>query len=145
MTIRTPKLTRLAVALLLTGAVITFTALRSGPIRAFAAHAGHGNHCGARGTYGYTGFGNVFPGNLTGFPPGIASTNGTITLDGKGNMLIHEVEVIEGHVVSPPKAPRSLAPTRSIPTAPSLARSLLYRHPPWLAWSSIMANRSERC
>lgn len=102
MTTRTPKLTRLAVALLLTGAIITFSALRSGPIRAFAADAGDGNRCGARGTYGYTAFGNTFAGNALGFPVGIASTNGTITLDGKGNTLIHEVEVIEGNVVSPP-------------------------------------------
>jgi hypothetical protein len=103
MTTRVLSLTRSAVALLLAGAVILFIALYAGPIGAVAAHAGHGNSCGARGTYGYTGFGTVFPGNVAGFPPGIASTNGTITLDGKGNVLIHEVEVIEGALVSPPE------------------------------------------
>jgi hypothetical protein len=101
MTIRMLSLTRFAVALLLAGAVILFIALYAGPIGAVAAHA-DGNRCGARGTYGYTGFGTVFPNNGY-FPPGIASTNGTITLDGKGNVLIHEVEVIEGAVVSPPE------------------------------------------
>jgi hypothetical protein len=97
MTTKVLSLTRFAVALLLTGAVILFI----GPIGTVAAQAGHGNSCSAMGTYGYTGFGTVFPDNVAGFPPGIASTNGTITLDGKGNVLIHEVEVIEGTVISP--------------------------------------------
>ena len=106
MSMRKPRLTMLAVALLFTGAIITFSALRSGPIIAAAAagvpandHDGHG--CGARGTYGYTGFGNTFEPNPFNFPAGVLSTNGTITLDGNGNWMVHEVEVVNGQVVNP--------------------------------------------
>ena len=102
MTIRMPSATRFAGAPLLTGALILFIALYAGSFGAVAAHAGQGSSCHAMGTYGYTGFGTIFPGNAAGFPPGTASSNGTISLDGKGNVLIHEVEVIEGTVVSPP-------------------------------------------
>lgn len=147
MTIRMPSATRFAGAPLLTGALILFIALYAGSFGAVAAHAGQGSSCHAMGTYGYTGFGTIFPGNAAGFPPGTASSNGTISLDGKGNVLIHEVEVIEGTVVSPPEAPRSLAPTRSILTAPlpASSRNLRYRERPWLAWSSTMAKEFEPC
>jgi hypothetical protein len=92
---RTPNLKRLAVALLITGAIITFSVLLSSPIGAAAAH---GNRCGAKGTYGYTGFGNAFDGNPLGFQPGVVSSNGTLTLDGNGNVLIREAEVNNGQV-----------------------------------------------
>ncbi len=94
---RTPNLKRLAVALLLTGAIVTFSVLVSAPIRA----AADGNHCGAKGTYAFTGFGNTFEGNALRFPVGIASTNGTITLDGNGNAFIREAEVFNGVLFKP--------------------------------------------
>lgn len=103
MNIKTPGLTRLSVALLLAGAVITFSALRSGPIHAAAAQAvpAASRACGGVGTYGYTGFGTVFPGNALGFPAGTASTNGTITFDQNGHWTVHEVEVGDGQVTNP--------------------------------------------
>ena len=95
---RTPNLKRLAVALLLTGAfIITLSVLLSSPVGVAVASA-EGNSCGAKGTYGYTGFGNAFAGNPLGFQPGVVSSNGTLTLDGDGNILIHEVEVNNGQV-----------------------------------------------
>ena len=66
----------------------------------FAA-AADDNHCGLKGTYAYTGFGNTFEGNLLGFPAGIVSTNGTITLDGNGNAFIREAEVVNGVLLNP--------------------------------------------
>lgn len=101
MTFRTPSLTRFAVALLLAGAVILFIALYAGPIATVAAHAGHGNSCGAMGTYGYTGFGTIFEGNALGFLPGTASTNGTITFDRNGQWTVQEVEVGNGVLLNP--------------------------------------------
>jgi hypothetical protein len=96
---RTPNLKQLAVALLLVVVVITIGTLVAAP--SSAGTSAHGNRCGVKGAYGYTGFGNVFDGNILGFPPGIVSTNGTITLDGYGNWVVHEVEVINGQVVNP--------------------------------------------
>ena len=58
--------------------------------------AAEDNHCGLKGTYAFTGFGNTFDGNLLGFPAGVVSTNGTITLDGNGNAFIREAEVVNG-------------------------------------------------
>lgn len=108
MSIRKPRLTILAVALLFTGAIITFSALRSGPISAAAAgvpaNDHNGNGCDAKGTYGYTGFGNTFEGNPFNFPVGVLSTNGTLTLDGNGNWIVREIEVVNGLVVSPAPA-----------------------------------------
>ncbi len=106
MAIRKSRLTILVVVLLLTGAIIMFGTLHSGSIIAAAA-AGvpandhHGNGCGAKGTYGYTGFGNTFEGNPFGFPVGALSTNGTLTLDGNGNWSVREIEVVNGQVVNP--------------------------------------------
>lgn len=91
---KAPNWKRLAVA------IITLSVLLAAPIVAVAA-PGNGNHCGAKGTYGYTAFGNTFDGNLLGMPAGIASTNGTITLDGKGNWAVQEVEVVNGQVWNP--------------------------------------------
>ncbi len=100
MTIRMPNFTRLAIVLLVAGVVIVFSALPAGPFQAAAVQAASSNRCGAVGTYGYTGFGTVFPGNALGLPPGTASTNGTITLERNGDMSIHEVEVGDGVVVN---------------------------------------------
>lgn len=47
------------------------------------------------GTYGYVGFGTVLPGSLTGLPPGQYSSVGTLTFDGKGNLLIIDTERID--------------------------------------------------
>jgi hypothetical protein len=94
---KTLKLHRVAVALLLTVAIIAVVAVRAGPVR---ANATSHNSCGARGTYGYTGFGNSFDGNPLGLPAGIVSTNGTITLDGSGHWFVREVEVVNGQVVN---------------------------------------------
>ena len=56
---KAPNWKRLAVA------IITLSVLLAAPIVAVAAPA-KGNHCGAKGTYGYTAFGNTFDGNLLG-------------------------------------------------------------------------------
>lgn len=95
---KTLKLHRVAVALLLTVAIIAIVALRAGPVR---ANANSHNSCAARGTYGYTGFGNSFDGNPLNLPAGIVSTNRTITLDGSGHWFVREVEVVNGQVVNP--------------------------------------------
>jgi len=58
------------------------------------------NHCGLKGTYAFTGFGNTFEGNLLRFPAGVVSTNGTITLDGNGNAFIREAEVVNGMLLN---------------------------------------------
>jgi len=101
MTIKTVSLTRFAVALLLAGAVVLFVALYPGPIGATAAY-GPGASCGLlRGTYGFTGFGTIFPGNALGFPPGTVSTNGTVTIGRDGQTTVVEAEVIDGVLVSP--------------------------------------------
>jgi hypothetical protein len=98
---RTPDLKRIAVVLLLTGAfIITLSVLLSAPI-GVAGASGFGTRCGAKGAYGYTGFGTAFDGNPLGFPAGIVSSNGTLTLDGNGNVVIHEVEVASGQVFNP--------------------------------------------
>jgi hypothetical protein len=59
---RTPNLKHLAGALLLVVAIITLGMLVAAP--SSAGTAAQGNRCGAKGTYGYTGFGNVFEGNI---------------------------------------------------------------------------------
>jgi hypothetical protein len=73
-------------------ALVTLSVILALPVVATA----NDNHCGAKGTYAYTGFGNTFEGNLLGFPVGVVSTNGTITLDGNGNAFIREAEVVNG-------------------------------------------------
>ena len=40
-------------------------------------------------------------GNPFGFPVGVLSTNGTLTLDGNGNWIVREVEVVNGQVFNP--------------------------------------------
>lgn len=98
---RTPRFTMLAVVVSLTVTMIAFCAFRSGPVSAAAATvSADGQSCGARGAYGYTGFGNTFEGNPFGFPTGVLSTNGTLTLDGNGNWVVSEVEVVNGVVVN---------------------------------------------
>jgi hypothetical protein len=65
------------------------------------AAAADDNHCGAKGTYAYTGFGYTYDGNILGFPAGNLSINGTITLDGNGNSSIREAEVVNGVLLNP--------------------------------------------
>jgi hypothetical protein len=101
MTIRTSSVTRLAAALMLAGAAILFSILYAGPSGALAASSGTGNSCGPRGTYGYTGFGTIFPGNVLGLPPGAESSNGTLTFDRNGQVTIVEAEMIDGVLISP--------------------------------------------
>ena len=84
---RVPDWKRLAAIII---AVAAFLAV---PIGAVAADD---SHCGFKGTYAYTGFGNTFEGNLLGFPAGIISVNGTITIDGKGNSFVRQAEVVNG-------------------------------------------------
>jgi hypothetical protein len=88
---KTPNLKRFALS------IITLTVILAVPIVAPADD----NHCGAKGTYAYTAFGNTFDGNALGFPTGVASINGTITIDGEGNWSVKEVEVVNGQVVNP--------------------------------------------
>jgi hypothetical protein len=88
---KTPNLKRFALS------IMALTVILAVPIVA----AADDNHCGAKGTYAYTAFGNTFEGNPLGFPAGVASTNGTITLDGEGNWSVKEVEVVNGQVVNP--------------------------------------------
>lgn len=47
------------------------------------------------GTYGYVGFGTVLAGNPFGLPAGTYSSMGTLTFDGKGNLLIIDTERID--------------------------------------------------
>jgi hypothetical protein len=89
---RMPDLKQLAAV------IITITAFVAVPISAAAVD---NNHCGFKGTYGYTGFGNTFEGNLLGFPAGIISINGTITIDGNGNSFVREAEVVNGVLLNP--------------------------------------------
>jgi hypothetical protein len=88
---KTPNLKRFALS------IMALTVILAVPIVA----AADDNHCGAKGTYAYTAFGSTFEGNPLGFPAGVASTNGTITLDGEGNWSVKEVEVVNGQVVNP--------------------------------------------
>lgn len=76
----------------LTVALVILSIILAVPVMA----AAEDNHCGLKGTYAFTGFGNTFEGNLLGFPAGVVSTNGTITLDGNGNTFIREAEVVNG-------------------------------------------------
>jgi hypothetical protein len=101
MTMKTPNLAQIAAALLLVGAVIVSIALYAGPIGDVPAYAEQRTSCRAIGTYGYTGFGTIFPGNALGFPPGAASTNGTVTIDRNGQVTIVEAEMIDGVLISP--------------------------------------------
>lgn len=47
------------------------------------------------GTYGYVGFGTILAGNPLGVPAGTYSSTGTLTFDGKGNLLIIDTERID--------------------------------------------------
>ncbi|MBZ5722902.1 MAG: hypothetical protein LAO03_21385 [Acidobacteriia bacterium] len=53
------------------------------------------------GTYGYVGFGTVRPGNPLGLPAGTSSSIGTLTFDGKGNLLIIDTERIDEFFIPP--------------------------------------------
>lgn len=53
------------------------------------------------GTYGYVGFGTVLATNPVGFPAGAYSSMGTLSFDGKGNLLIIDTERIDDLFVSP--------------------------------------------
>ena len=87
---RVPDLKRLAAI------IITVAAFLAVPIGTAAQ-----DHCGLKGTYAFTGFGNTFEGNPLGFPAGTISANGTVTFDGNGNWLVKEVEVVNGQLVNP--------------------------------------------
>jgi hypothetical protein len=54
-----------------------------------------------KGTYGYVGFGTVLAGNPTGVPAGTLSSTGTLSFDGKGNLLIIDTERIDDLFVPP--------------------------------------------
>jgi len=53
------------------------------------------------GTYGYVGFGAVRAGNPLGLPPGTYSSMGTLTFDGKGNLLIIDTDRIDDFFLPP--------------------------------------------
>lgn len=53
------------------------------------------------GTYGYEGFGTVLAGNPAGLPAGSYSSTGTLSFDGKGNLLIIDTERIDDFFVTP--------------------------------------------
>ncbi|HXH50132.1 MAG TPA: hypothetical protein VNM47_12380 [Terriglobia bacterium] len=71
------------------------------PVAAFADQNSQGDSsavctvANVAGTYGYVGFGTVLPGSLLGYPPGSYSSVGTLTFDGKGNLLIADTERID--------------------------------------------------
>jgi hypothetical protein len=88
---KTPNLKALAIS------IITLSML----LAVSTAAAADDNHCGAKGTYAYTGFGYTYDGNILGFPAGNLSINGTITLDGNGNSSIREAEVVNGVLLNP--------------------------------------------
>lgn len=54
-----------------------------------------------KGTYGYVGFGTVLAGNPVGFPAGTYSSTGTLSFDGKGNLLIIDTERVDDLFVTP--------------------------------------------
>ena len=54
-----------------------------------------------KGTYGYVGFGTVLAGNPVGAPPGTYSSTGTLSFDGKGNLLITDTERVDDLFVPP--------------------------------------------
>ncbi len=47
------------------------------------------------GTYGYVGFGTILAANPLGAPAGNYSSTGTLTFDGKGNLLIIDTERVD--------------------------------------------------
>jgi hypothetical protein len=53
------------------------------------------------GTYGYVGFGTVRAGNPLGLPAGTYSSMGTLTFDGKGNLLIIDTDRIDDFFLPP--------------------------------------------
>ena len=53
------------------------------------------------GTYGYEGFGTVLATNPAGLPAGTYSSVGTLSFDGKGNLLIIDTERIDDFFVPP--------------------------------------------
>ena len=62
---------------------------------------GHSSVCtvaNVAGTYGYVGFGNALPGNPF-MVTGPYSSSGTLTFDGKGNLLIIDTARIEDHLL----------------------------------------------
>jgi hypothetical protein len=64
----------------------------------------HQNGCtmaNVAGTYGYVGFGTVRAGNPLGLPAGTYSSMGTLTFDGKGNLLIIDTDRIDDFFLPP--------------------------------------------
>jgi hypothetical protein len=53
------------------------------------------------GTYGYVGFGTVRADNPLGLPSGTYSSTGTLTFDGKGNLLIIDTDRIDDFFLPP--------------------------------------------
>lgn len=53
------------------------------------------------GTYGYVGFGTVRAENPLGLPAGTYSSTGTLTFDGKGNLLIIDTDRIDDVFLPP--------------------------------------------
>jgi hypothetical protein len=78
-------------------AIVTLSVILAIPMVA----AADDNHCGAKGTYAYTGFGYTYEGNVLGLPAGNISINGTIAIDGKGNAFIRQAEVVNGVLLNP--------------------------------------------
>ena len=84
-------------------AVVFTTAILVCTLFAPALSAGH-NGCtmaNVAGTYGYVGFGTVRAGNPLGLPAGTSSSIGTLTFDGKGNLLIIDTERIDDFFIPP--------------------------------------------
>jgi hypothetical protein len=54
-----------------------------------------------KGTYGYVGFGTVLATNPFGAPAGSYSSTGTLTFDGKGNLLIVDTGRVDNLFTSP--------------------------------------------
>jgi hypothetical protein len=87
---KTPNWKQVAVA------ILTLAVILAVPIVA----AAEDNHCGFKGTYAYTGFGYTYDGNPLGFPAGNLSVTGTITIDGNGNSLVRQTEVVNGQLIN---------------------------------------------
>ncbi len=82
---------------------IAFTAILVCTVFASAVFAEE-NGCtlaNAKGTYGYVGFGTVLTSNPFGAPAGTYSSMGTLTFDGKGNLLIDDTGRIDNLFLPP--------------------------------------------
>jgi hypothetical protein len=79
------------IAIIFTAAVLVCTLF----VPTFAASQNGCTMANVAGTYGYEGFGTVLAGNPLSAPAGTFSSMGTLSFDGKGNLLIIDTQRID--------------------------------------------------